>query len=292
MIELKANRVTILDNNICVYCADPLQPDATTEEHVIGRKFVPVGTLNANWNLIVNACPRCNNLKSDLEDDISAITMQPDVTGQHAHANLRIAEIATRKAAGAISRHTKRPVKESREEFTLKGGLGPNVSMSFGFIGHPHISEERAFLLAEAHLTAFFFFITYDEKVRRGYYWLGGFQPVMMVRREDWGNERIRAFAEAVKAWPSRFYTSTAEGFFKLVVRRHPAAGCWSWAMEWNQTTRLIGFFGDQDAADVTIAGLPTLKMKEIARPSDGAVMRMRLEQALDPAADILFECD
>jgi hypothetical protein len=114
----------------------------------------------------------------------------------------------------------------------------------------------------------------------------------MMVRREDWGNERICAFAEAVKIWLPRFYTSTAEGFFKLLVRRHPAADCWSWAIEWNQTTRLIGFFGDQDAADATIAGLPTLKMKEIATPPDGAVVRMRLEQALDPAADILFECD
>jgi len=292
MIELKANQPVILDNCVCIYCADPLEPPAMSKEHVVGRRFVPKGTLSDDWNLIANTCARCNGLKADLEDDISAITMLPYVAGQHVHANLGIAEIANRKAAGAFSRHTGRPVRESREELTVKGDLGPNVSMSFGFVGHPHIDETRAFALAEMHLTAFFFFITYDDKVRRGYYWPGGFQPVMMVRQEDWGNERIRAFAEIVKTWPQRIWATTAEDFFKLSVRRHPSATCWSWAIEWNQTTRLIGFFGDQDACDGNMAGLPILQMKVIARSPDGIAVRMRSEQSLDPADDLLFARD
>jgi hypothetical protein len=46
-------------------------------------KFVPKGTLENQWNLILNACRNCNGRKADLENDISAITMQPDVLGKH-----------------------------------------------------------------------------------------------------------------------------------------------------------------------------------------------------------------
>ena len=42
---------------------------------MIGRRFVPKGKLNNQWNLIVRVCIKCNNKKSDLEDDISAISM-------------------------------------------------------------------------------------------------------------------------------------------------------------------------------------------------------------------------
>ncbi len=292
MIELNPNRPIRLDNCVCVYCADQLHPRAMTKEHVVGRNFVPKGTLNGNWNLIANACSHCNNLKADLENDISAITMLPHVTRKHFHADLRIAEIADRKASGAFSRHTGRTVRESREELNLKGDIGPNVSISFGLIGHPHIDDDRAFLLAQMHLTSFFFFITYDRGARRGYYWPGGFRPLMIVRQEDWGNERIRAFAERVKSWPPRLYATTAQGFFKVTIRRHPSAECWSWAIEWNQSTRLIGFFGCQEAADAIIAGLPQLQMEVVARRADGMTVRMRAEQALDPNNDNLFARD
>lgn len=167
MIDLKPNLPVILDNCICVYCADPLSGDAMTKEHVVGRNFVPKGTLNGNWNLITFACERCNNLKADLEKDISAITMLPHVADKSVQANLRVAEIASRKADGAFSRYTGRSVRESREELTLQGSVGSNISMSVNLVSHPHIDDSRAFALSQMHLTSFFFFITYDRAARR-----------------------------------------------------------------------------------------------------------------------------
>jgi hypothetical protein len=72
-----------LNNVRCPYCGTDVSTNRTAE-HVIGRRFVPKGMLNGEWNLILWACEVCNGRTSDLEDDISAITMQRDVFGRHA----------------------------------------------------------------------------------------------------------------------------------------------------------------------------------------------------------------
>jgi hypothetical protein len=82
--SLPPNKAILLDNETCVYCGIELSPEIDTEEHVVGRKFVPKGKLDGEWNLIVHACRACNRKKAELEDDISAITMQPDTLGAHA----------------------------------------------------------------------------------------------------------------------------------------------------------------------------------------------------------------
>lgn len=86
-------------NILCAYCGTPLAPFGGGEqEHVIGRRFVPKGTLSGQWNLIVKACPTCNDHKADLEDDISAITMQPDGLGRFPDDDERLHTEAVRKA--------------------------------------------------------------------------------------------------------------------------------------------------------------------------------------------------
>ena len=77
--ELPTSYIIRLDNITCPYCGIALTNETSSKEHVIGRHFVSKGTLHGNWNLIVNACNSYNGIKSDLEDDISAITLQPDV---------------------------------------------------------------------------------------------------------------------------------------------------------------------------------------------------------------------
>src|SRR5438067_12808695 len=76
------NRAIVLKNETCVYCGSELTAGNCTKEHVIGRKFVPKGKLHEEWNLIVRACTSCNHTKSDLEDDISAISLPPDACGE------------------------------------------------------------------------------------------------------------------------------------------------------------------------------------------------------------------
>src|SRR5712671_7028860 len=105
--ELPANKALRLDNRTCLYCgADPTVDSPHTVEHVVGRRFVPKGSLHQSWALIGNACATCNGVKADLEDDISAITLQPSLGERHTDPMLD-AE-ATRKSANSISRRTRK----------------------------------------------------------------------------------------------------------------------------------------------------------------------------------------
>jgi hypothetical protein len=76
------NSPEVLSNITCAYCGEDLSTETEDTEHVVGRRFVPKGSLDGAWNIILKACKRCNREKGDLEDDISAITMQPTVAGQ------------------------------------------------------------------------------------------------------------------------------------------------------------------------------------------------------------------
>src|SRR6266550_9402360 len=111
MNVLPPNRAVRLDNRTCLYCGlAEAEENPFTVEHVVGRRFVPKGSLDKSWALIGNACLRCNSRKSDLEDDISAITLQPNLGERHADPLLE-AE-AARKAKGSVSRRTRKRVGE------------------------------------------------------------------------------------------------------------------------------------------------------------------------------------
>lgn len=285
--ELPSDRAITLHNENRVYCGSILTPETTTKEHVIGRKFVPTGKLRGQWNLIVRACEPCNGHKSDLEDDISAITMQPDLAGKHSHDDEIVKKEARRKARGAFSRRTNKSVENSRENISVEVPFG-DATFTFNLVSPPQIDEARVFELARLQLVAFFYLLTYDPETKRGRYWRGGFFPVMTVRLGDWGNEVMRGFADSVVAWEPHVFADGADGFFKAIVRRHPSADCWSWAIEWNRTTRTIGFFGDQSTAETVGNYLPALKMKRMAE-GPGREVRFRTEVPLQDDEDRLF---
>ena len=117
--QLTENRAAILHNSNCVYCGVSFEETNHTKEHVVGRRFVPKGTLENQWNLIVRACKRCNEKKADLEDDISAILMQPNLSGEHVSDHASLKEESVKKAEGSISRRTKKLVKDSQEKTPL-----------------------------------------------------------------------------------------------------------------------------------------------------------------------------
>ena len=89
-------------NTTCPYCAANLAEVERTREHVVGRRFVPRGKHDKQWNLLLFACRKCNNKKSELEDDISAISMQPDSFGRFADDDSVLREEAARKAKNSI----------------------------------------------------------------------------------------------------------------------------------------------------------------------------------------------
>lgn len=288
MKVLPAHKVVTLDNCTCVYCGKELTPEESTKEHVIGRRFVPKGKLNCGWNLLVNACRACNNKKSALENDISAITMHPDAWGRHPNDDQALADEARRKGKNSISRKTKKPVKDSTEEIQIKIPFGPNATFTLTAVTPPVIERQRLHDLAMLQLMGFFYLTTYSEETRRGGFWLGGFCPVQESLRSDWGNPVHLWFMNEVATWRPIFTGIGADGYYKVVIRRHPSAICWAWGLEWNQNLRIIGFVGEPDPIYETLTALPSLDMMTITEGPDRST-RFRTEQRLSEKDDVLF---
>jgi hypothetical protein len=277
-----------LDNETCVYCGAVLDDISRSKEHVIARNFVPKGKLNQQWNLIVLACKTCNGLKADLENDISAISMQPSVFGAFAESDQTLESEARRKAANAISRRTGKPIKDSAEHLVIKWVLAPGIEFTFDMHGPPQADSERIFALARMQVMAFFYFITFNPATKRGQCWRGVFYPVMEVMRGDWGNPVLRDFMKAVVEWEPRVLAVGADTFFKIVIRKHPSADCWSWALEWNRQYRIIGFCGNQLAAEAVVRTFTQLETHTVAQGPNEFV-RYRLDVPLADDDDLLF---
>lgn len=286
--ELRPNVAIVLKNGTCVYCAKPFGTTDYTKEHVIGTKFVPKGTLNQEWNLILRACRPCNHEKSKLEDDISAITMQPDGWGKLATNNPILATEAIRKGKSK-SQRTSKPVNKSSESLSIETpSFGPGVTMTFGFTSPPQVDDDRAARLALLHSRAFFYWLTYKKTTLRGGFWPGGFFPLPHAVRSDWGNPLHRSFMDIVAGWHFRLIGVSAKGFFKVAIRRHPTAECWSYAYEWNQQVRVIGCFGDQACAQDVVNRL-LQPAPAVLRQEGNRVTRYREEIRLIPGDDKLF---
>lgn len=289
--KLPINRAVVLDNITCPYCGDLLIESNNTKEHVIGRRFVPKGALNQNWNLIVRACRTCNSEKSHLENDISAITL----AGKHWFGDTEPEEgeikEAKRKAKNSTSGKTGKPVVASQEEINIKVPFGPGAVFKFNLIAPPQIDQERIFALARMQMMAFFYFITYNHETKRGGFWPHGFYLVSEAHHRDWGNSLHRSFMKVVVEWEPRWLGNTAKGYFKSIIRRHPNAECWSWALEWNNNYRMVGFFGDKDTAQTLVDEFDKSEMSS-SQTNDGNSIRFRSDVALIEDEDLLFVWD
>lgn len=160
--------------------------------------------------------------------------------------------------------------------------------MSVTLTAPPQADSDRVFELSRLHLIAFFYWITYNHSTKSGGYWLGGFFPVLEARRSDWGNPIHRAFMDAVINWEPRVLATGADGYFKIAIRRHPAATCWSWALEWNNSYRIVGFFGEQAPVEAASSTFPPLEVATIVQGTHGW-LRYRREMPLSKEDDKLF---
>lgn len=289
--ELPLTEVILLDNVTCVYCGIELTPDISTKEHVIGRRFVPKGTLNKQWNLIVRACHECNKQKSNLEDDISAITMHPNAWGKHVDDSDILSKESKRKGKNSYSALTGKPVYKSKEEINIKMPFGKGVVFNFNLTSPPQIEDARVYDLARMHIMAFFYFITFNNSSLKGGFWTGGFYPVLDAQKLDWGNDVHLAFMKSVLNWEPRWIGNGADGFFKSAIRRHPNAECWSWAIEWNKNHRIVGFFGDLDAAQKIVATFPKLSAQVLSGDANSNTF-YRAEKTLNDNDDVMFSWD
>ena len=291
LASFRMSAPTVLDNVSCLYCSTDLALSTRTKEHVVGRRFVPKGKLQRSWNLIGYACAHCNNVKSRLEDECAAISMQPDIYGKFAFDDETLRAEAARKAANSYSTRTRRPIGQSKERIAFDTRHPSGVGLSFSFVASPQVSADTIFELCRFQICAFFYMLTFDDTQRRGRFWQGVFMAIEHVKRSDWGNARIRSFARAVKTWEPRLLTTDliADGFYKIAIRKHPDEDCWSWALEWNHSVRCVGLFGDEGRCDAVESSLEKNVM-QLAIDSPDRKLAYRLDIALSESEDELFQ--
>jgi hypothetical protein len=283
VFEIQSSETPIvLKNKTCVYCGIGLEREAT-REHVIARKFVPHIKWGLSWNLIVQACSDCNFHKSKLENDISAITLQI-----HAQ-DPELKDLVHRKAIKSKSAKTGKVVGSSTEHSAIVLPFGPGINIKFKMMAPPQVEETRAFELARLQMNAFFYLITYDEGLCKGRFWEGKFSPISCSHKADWGNVTKIAFMEVVKNWERRLVGVTADGFFKVMLKKHPTEKCFGWALEWNHSHRIFGFLGDRDFAEKLYKTFPK-PMTEVMPLKNNEAFSIRMDQALNDDADTLFQ--
>lgn len=288
MEELDPPKPHILKNETCIYCGSILSQSNISREHVIGRRFLPKGKLENCWNLIANACNSCNNDKSILENDISAITMQPTLSGQYAVDDEVLIKESKRKANNCKSHLSGKLVKDSHESLSIKANPYKGLLMEFNLTSAPQIETERLYTLAMFHIKAFYYLLTYNDNINKGQRCVGSFMPLIEGLKSDWGNVLFKDFMSETFKWSPRLVTITADGFFKASIREYHSSETWSWALEWNHKYRLVGFFGSPDPVKKICKNFRKLN-KNIFKDQKGNLTSIRTEKNLDPNQDLLF---
>ncbi|OJX16022.1 MAG: hypothetical protein BGO82_14160 [Devosia sp. 67-54] len=97
----------------------------------------------------------------------------------------------------------------------------------------------------------------------------------------------MRGFMDAIAPWDVGVLAIATDGFFKAITRKHPSGN--TWALEWNRSYRLIGFFGELEPAKAVSDTLPSLSAKEVYR-TERERLAYRSEVALRDEDDILFD--
>lgn len=287
--SLPPNRVVRLSNTTCPYCgvvfSDSVVPD---KEHVIGRRFVPKGALENVWNLIVNSCHPCNHEKSQLEDDISVITLMSGKGHADASTAELVASEVARRAGKSGSRATGRSVATSHAKIALALPSTGGISMNLGFNGPPQMDSNRVFRLAEFHFRALFYFISYNEAERKGGY-PGHIRHVGWFMHSDWGNVDARWFMDIQKDWDLRLNGHFADGFFKASIKASPISRVWAMAVEWNNSVRVFALAGDAIALDAICSTMPELNGVWMS-VDDGHRVRVTKHIHLSESEDSMFQ--
>ena len=281
-----------LRNLNCVYCGNDFTPDdPATREHVIGRRFVPKGTLKNSWNLILNACRKCNHSKSQLEDDISAITMLSDATGHNRINSIQPNSDTLHKANNSISRKTKRSVAESQEHIKTKVIDLKGMKITANFVAPPQIDTKRIHELAYLHALGFFFYISYSEELRKGYFFQGVYQPVSSYSYSNWGDPLHLWFMSSTENWNIIFKVDTASSFFKAIIRKSPEHNIYSFAVEWNSSMRVTALLGTQENIDIFLKhnSYPEETRSTTLNIGENESLKITPETALDSEDDNMF---
>lgn len=277
-------------NHYCLYCGRFVGPGsevASDREHLIGRKFVPSGTLaDGAFNFIFRACRECNADKSDAERHVSTVTL---INSPERTTDPYVAEIAEHKA-----KRDYHPIERGKlvadasvsQEVFIPATFG---SMTFNLVGPPQLDPRMVCLLSVRHVQALFALVTTtdprDSEESRilpphnalvfGYY-----------SSRDWGNPQILELVRRTDEWDCRLRLTTASGYFRAVLKRSAVdSDGWFWGLEWNRSLRVFGAIADpDDMPEWLVKDLPDLKWR------GSGTFRLRGEVPIDDEKDTFFE--
>jgi hypothetical protein len=289
LLALNPDKPVSLPGRKCVYCGCDLERRSSTQDHVVGRRFVPEGTLATGFFLQVKACRRCNDRKAALEDDISLITMLPDTAGAFARDDDRLRRAVERKSRGSISPATRRLVAQSYNQINTRIPVGNGVALTYNALAMPAIADQRLAELAYYHVQGFFSFRSFDRE--RGYgRWLerNKFLLLGSVVNSDWGNPRLRHVMAQMNLWEPTFLGILADGYFRHEMRKDPASDLSAWVLEWNNRLRLFGLYGPDGQRDAFVAEMPSLNL-DFSYGDTTNGFAMRYDVALPEDEDTLF---
>lgn len=103
------------------------------------------------------------------------------------------------------------------------------------------------------------------------------------ARRSDWGSPLFLAFSKLTSSWQTRIWANAANDNFRIAVR-DDGMRTYSFAVEWNQAYRVIGFFGDGDALQSYVDGFPVAQMSQLGP------YRIREEVPVSADEDTMFQ--
>ncbi|WP_157201463.1 hypothetical protein [Massilia sp. Root418] len=192
-----------------------------------------------------------------------------------------------RKAPGAISRRTGKPVIKSDENIQLSSQFG-GATISMNFVAPPQIDHGRICNLARFHVQGFFYQMTYDWSSRIGLFLSGDFHHWYSAPCSDWGNNKLKWFSEYVFDWLPCLRADGADGYFRIHIRRHKELAMISWALEWNKGMRVVGFVGGTDAIRQVVSSC-SVEPSGIIHDQDGERIVFHKHVALDGDQDLLF---
>ncbi len=281
-------------NQYCLYCGRYIGPNSninSNREHLIGRNFVPKGTLSEknSFNFIFRACEDDNHFKSELERHISSISLFAAAT--QGDSSKEVEQLALHKASKDYH-PDKQGIKviDSQEKLEFSF-IGNNFKLNFTVIGPPQPNQAYIKCLAFMQMQALFSLLStprpYNNKnlllLPDKYFYFLDYWP-----KSDWGNVILNYLTKAINEWEQIAIIRTAKDNFKTIIKCDPISKLWFWALEWNKSFRIAGFIGSIDLVENFIAKLPKEDIK-IIQEEINYKLSLKTEIALKEDEDELF---
>lgn len=260
------------------------------KEHLIGRKFVPSGSLGATgFNFHFRGCCKCNGKKANAEGHISSVTL---FNTPARFNDPQIDPLTKRKAAGAYHPDKKGTlVKDAGDDQLIEFGNSA-FQMRVSLTSPPQLDSRLVSLLAYKHIQGLFSLITSSDPRETEKTRLLPHENIHVFdyyNYLDWGNPQLAEVNARVSSWPCYANIYAADGYFRALLRRCIDSDVgWFWALEWNRFLRVIGAIACPQAIPQLFRSLPELRWTTLP---DGSG-RLREEVRLPEEQDTLFEAD